>query len=106
MSEDRTPYRPRDPGPTETWVDRLLEHSRTELARLPLDTELDGTHLTAVRRLTGLDRFQLSRLLGIDLATLERWERGMGTPDGAARTVLLVGLSFPEVLRAFFAGRG
>tara|TARA_A100001391_G_scaffold6753_1_gene4365 strand:- start:12638 stop:12901 length:264 start_codon:yes stop_codon:yes gene_type:complete len=87
-------------------VDRLLEHSRTELARLPLDTELDGTHLTAVRRLTGLDRFQLSRLLGIDLATLERWERGIGSPDGAARTVLLVGLSFPEVLRAFFAGRG
>ncbi|MBL7250226.1 helix-turn-helix domain-containing protein [Alloalcanivorax sp. C16-2] len=85
----------------DTWVDRLLEHSRAELARLPLETPVDGTHVTAVMRLTGLDRFRMARLLGVDPMTLDRWERGMGVPGGAARTLLLIGLSFPETLRIF-----
>ncbi len=101
MSEEQTPYWPCPRRPLDTWVDRLLEHSRAELANLPLETPVDGTHVTAVMRLTGLDRFRLARLLGVDPVTLDRWERGVGAPGGAARTLLLIGLSFPETLRIF-----
>ena len=101
MSEDNTPYWPGPRRSLDTWVDRLLEHSRAELARLPLETPVDGTHVTAVMRLTGLDRFRMARLLGVDPITLDRWERGVGAPVGAARTLVLIGLSFPETLRIF-----
>jgi DNA-binding transcriptional regulator YiaG len=52
-------------------------------------------------RLTGRDRFHLARVLGVDLPTLEHWERGLGAPDGAAHALLLIALRFPEVIRAF-----
>ena len=56
---------------------------------------------TVIRRLTGRDRFHLARVLGVDLPTLEHWERGLGAPDGAAHALLLIALRFPEVIRAF-----
>lgn len=34
---------------------------------MPLNTPLDGTHVTAAVRLTGRDRFHLARVLGVDL---------------------------------------
>ncbi|HAD44306.1 MAG TPA: hypothetical protein DIU19_07930 [Alcanivorax sp.] len=102
MSEERSPYAPGTGSAADAWVDRLLERGRgPELAPMPLNTPLDGTHVTAAVRLTGRDRFHLARVLGVDLPTLEHWERGLGAPDGAAHALLLIALRFPEVIRAF-----
>ena len=100
MSEERTPYAPGTASAADAWVDRLLERGRgPELAPMPLNTPLDGTHVTAAVRLTGRDRFPLARVLGVDLRPLAHRARVLGAPDGPPPPLPLSALRFPEVLR-------
>jgi putative transcriptional regulator len=51
------------------------------------------------RARSGLSQQQFARLLGVSARTLQDWEQGRREPTGAARTLLKVAVSHPQVLR-------
>lgn len=48
----------------------------------------------------GLSQQDFARLLGVSPRTLQDWEQGRRQPTGAAKTLLRVAASHPEVLLA------
>lgn len=52
------------------------------------------------RARTGLSQQQFAALLGVSSRTLQDWEQGRREPTGAAKTLLRVAVSHPEVLLA------
>ena len=52
------------------------------------------------RARVGLSQQEFARLLGVSARTLQDWEQGRREPTGAARMLLRVAASHPEVLLA------
>ena len=50
------------------------------------------------RSRTGLSQQEFARLLGVSPRTLQDWEQGRREPTGAAKMLLRVAVSHPEVL--------
>lgn len=55
------------------------------------------------RVVSRLSQSQFAKLLGVSLRTLQEWEQGRRQPSGAAKTLLRVAESHPEVLRELIA---
>ena len=53
----------------------------------------------AVRQKSGLSQAEFARLLGVSVRTLQDWEQGRRNPTGAARSLLLLAVKRPKVLR-------
>jgi putative transcriptional regulator len=53
----------------------------------------------AARQKSGLSQADFARLLGVSVRTLQDWEQGRRSPTGAARSLLLVAVKRPKVLR-------
>jgi putative transcriptional regulator len=51
----------------------------------------------------GLSQQAFALLLGVSPRTLQDWEQGRREPTGAARTLLRVAVSHPEILRQLHA---
>ena len=58
------------------------------------------THALNARRKTGLNQKQFATVIGVGLGTLRNWEQGRVLPRGAAKTLLEVIESRPEIIRA------
>ena len=52
----------------------------------------------AARAKTGLSQQDFSNLLGVSMRTLQDWEQGRREPTGAAKTLLRVATTHPEIL--------
>ena len=50
------------------------------------------------RSRVGLSQQDFARLLGVSARTLQDWEQGRREPTGAAKTLLRLAVSHPEVL--------
>lgn len=59
--------------------------------------------IIAARQKSGLSQSQFAELMGVSLRTLQEWEQGRRNPSGAAKTLLRVAESHPEVLRELVA---
>jgi putative transcriptional regulator len=64
----------------------------------------EGTsvHLSPVvsaRIKTGLSQSKFAALLGVSTRTLQEWEQGRRQPSGAAKTLIKIAASHPEILR-------
>jgi putative transcriptional regulator len=55
------------------------------------------------RAKVGLSQQDFARLLGVSARTLQDWEQGRREPTGAAKTLLRVAVTHPEVLLALHA---
>ena len=55
------------------------------------------------RASVGLSQQEFAILLGVSPRTLQDWEQGRREPTGAAKTLLRVAASHPEILRALNA---
>lgn len=53
----------------------------------------------AARAGTGLTQAQFATLLGVSVRTLQECEQGRREPSGSAKSLLLIALRHPEVLR-------
>ncbi len=53
----------------------------------------------AARQKSGLSQADFARLLGVSVRTLQDWEQGRRNPTGAARSLLLLAIKRPKVLR-------
>ena len=54
--------------------------------------------IAATRERLGLSQTGFAELLGISVRTLHHWEQGTRTPSGAARVLLKVAESHPEII--------
>ena len=59
--------------------------------------------IIVARQKSGLSQSQFAELMGVSLRTLQEWEQGRRNPSGAAKTLLRVAESHPEVLRELVA---
>jgi putative transcriptional regulator len=55
------------------------------------------------RVVSKLSQVQFATLMGVSVRTLQEWEQGRREPSGAAKTLLRVAQSHPEVLRELAA---
>jgi len=61
-------------------------------------TQVQVPQAAEARSRTGLSQAAFARLLGVSPRTLQDWEQGRREPTGAAKTLLRVAVSDPEVL--------
>lgn len=57
------------------------------------------TEAAQARSKTGLSQPKFAELLGVSVRTLQEWEQGRRTPSGAARSLLHIAASRPDVFR-------
>ena len=62
------------------------------------------TEAAEARSKTGLSQPKFAELLGVSVRTLQEWEQGRRTPSGAARSLLHIATSRPDVFRDVLAG--
>ena len=74
---------------------RRGQAARVTKVRLPEAAE--------ARARVGLSQQAFALLLGVSARTVQDWEQGRREPTGAAKTLLRVAVSHPEVLRALHA---
>jgi putative transcriptional regulator len=67
------------------------EFARKTIVKLPAAAE--------ARAKSGLSQQEFATLLGVSPRTLQDWEQGRREPTGAAKTLLRVAVSHPEILR-------
>ncbi len=92
------------PSDIEKFQNDLLESvkqmGRKQGARV---TKVKVPAAAEARALVGLSQQDFAILLGVSARTLQDWEQGRREPTGAAKTLLRVAVSHPEVLRELHA---
>jgi len=87
------------PSDLEAFKRDLLESvkqiRRGKAARV---TRMKVPQAAEARARVGLSQHDFARLLGVSARTLQDWEQGRREPTGAAKTLLRVAVSHPEVL--------
>ena len=87
------------PSEMEKFQSDLLESvkqmGRRRAARV---TKVKLSNAAEARARTGLSQLEFALLLGVSARTLQDWEQGRREPTGAAKTLLRVAVSHPEVL--------
>jgi putative transcriptional regulator len=61
-------------------------------------TKVKVPQAAEARSRVGLSQQDFARLLGVSARTLQDWEQGRREPTGAAKTLLRVAVSHPEIL--------
>jgi putative transcriptional regulator len=77
-------------------LESVKQMRRGQAARV---TKVEVPAAAEARARVGLSQQQFAGLLGVSARTLQDWEQGRREPTGAARTLLRVAVSHPEVLR-------
>ena len=87
------------PSETEKFQNDLLESVRQmkngKAARV---TQIQVPQAAEARSRVGLSQPAFTRLLGVSPRTLQDWEQGRREPTGAAKMLLRVAVSHPEIL--------
>ncbi len=77
-------------------LDSVKQMRKGQAARV---TKVEVPAAAEARARVGLSQQQFAGLLGVSARTLQDWEQGRREPTGAAKTLLRVAVSHPEVLR-------
>ena len=67
------------------------------------DGRVIDSPVAKARVISRLSQAQFATLLGVSVRTLQEWEQGRRSPSGAAKTLLRVAETHPEVLRELAA---
>lgn len=78
----------------------VRQMKRGQVARV---TKVALSAVTEARASMGMSQLDFAELLGVSPRTLQEWEQGRREPTGAAKTLLLVAVKHPEVLRSLQA---
>jgi len=80
-------------------ADLLTSVKQTRRGQATRVTKIKLPAAAEARVRVGLTQQEFARLLGVSARTLQDWEQGRREPTGAAKTLLRVAVSHPEVLR-------
>jgi putative transcriptional regulator len=80
-------------------ADLLTSVRQMRRGRAARVTEVRLPAAAQARASVGLSQQEFAQLLGVSARTLQDWEQGRREPTGAAKTLLRVAVSHPEVLR-------
>ncbi len=61
-------------------------------------TEVPVSPVVSARMKSGLSQARFAELLGVSVRTLQEWEQGRRQPSGAAKTLITIAQTRPEVL--------
>lgn len=61
----------------------------------------DAQTIKSIRQKTGMSQKMFAASLGVSSKTIEAWERGRNQPEGAARRLLEIVDSDPQILERF-----
>ena len=87
------------PADMETFKRDLLESVRQmRSGKAARTTKVKMPAAAQARARVGMSQQQFAALLGVSARTLQDWEQGRREPTGAAKTLLRVAVSHPEVL--------
>jgi putative transcriptional regulator len=87
------------PADMETFKRDLLESVRQmRSGKAARTTKVKLPAAAQARARVGMSQQQFAALLGVSARTLQDWEQGRREPTGAAKTLLRVAVSHPEVL--------
>ena len=87
-------------------VEDLVEHLSGQGAEPPPSPEPGfDPDPVAIRSAMGCSQSQFSRILGVSVKTLHKWEQKTARPSGAARTLLKVAAMNPGAVSRSLAGR-
>ena len=64
-----------------------LKARKTTLSVMPLET-FTSSEITEIRNKTGLTQALFAKYMGVSVKTVEAWEAGKNSPEGAARRML------------------
>ena len=67
------------------------------------DGRVINSPVAKARVVSKLSQAQFAALMGVSVRTLQEWEQGRREPSGAAKTLLRVAQSYPDVLRELAA---
>ena len=81
-------------------LESVKQMRRGQAARI---TKVKLPEAAEARARVGLSQQAFALLLGVSARTVQDWEQGRREPSGAAKTLLRVAVSHPEVLRALHA---
>jgi len=82
------------------FCDDLLASAREAKAGIKARTTLVNVpSVVLARNKSGLSQSQFAVLMGVSVRTLQGWEQGRIAPSGAAKTLIRIAESHPEVLR-------
>ena len=81
-------------------LESVRQMRRGEAAQV---TKIKVPEAAEARARVGLSQQEFANLLGVSARTLQDWEQGRREPTGAAKTLLRVAVSHPEVLRELHA---
>jgi len=76
-------------------LESVRQMGRRQAARV---TKVKLPDAAQARALVGLSQQEFAHLLGVSARTLQDWEQGRREPTGAAKTLLRVAVSHPEIL--------
>jgi putative transcriptional regulator len=62
------------------------------------------SEVARARQKAGFSQARFANLLGVSVRTLQQWEQGRRQPSGAARSLLKITLSYPQIMREAFGG--
>ncbi|MFF7064450.1 helix-turn-helix domain-containing protein [Pseudomonas sp. NPDC008258] len=86
--------------------EELLESIRdVKAGRYGAVLQVEVTEAAEARSRTGLSQSRFAEMLGVSVRTLQEWEQGRRSPSGAARSLLHIAASRPDVFREVLQGR-
>ena len=72
-----------------------LKARTTTLSVMPLDT-FTSSEIKEIRNKTGLTQVLFAKYMGVSVKTVEAWEAGKNSPEGAARRMLTLTRNDPS----------
>lgn len=64
---------------------------------------IEVSPVAEARHKAGLSQKDFACLLGVSLRTLQEWEQGRRQPTGAARSLIMIAIKYPEILKEVLA---
>jgi len=87
------------------WQEVLDSIDEIKAGRGKRSTITTKTVVARVRIQSGLSQSKFAEILGVSKRTLEQWEQGRREPSGAAKTVIKVADSRPEIFKEIAANQ-
>jgi putative transcriptional regulator len=84
--------------------DELLQAIRDiKAGKVGKTSTLAVSPVAEARQRCGLSQQEFAKLLGVSTRTLQEWEQNRRQPSGAAKSLIMIAVKYPEILKEVLA---